>query len=49
MFTLTKFSNTERMICMLIAAVIAIVSLSLAFGVHFSWDHGYSVTITQLQ
>ncbi len=50
MFTLTKFSSTERVICLLIATVVVAISIFLgAVGMHFPLGQGYSVTVTQLQ
>lgn len=51
MFSLTEFSrNTQRAVCMLVAAVIVAASLSLAmYGAHAPLHNGYSVTVTQLQ
>jgi hypothetical protein len=51
MFALTDISRTtQRVICMLLAAVIVAASLSLgAVGAENASHSGYSVTITQLQ
>jgi hypothetical protein len=51
MFALTDISrSTQRLVCMLLAAVIVVASLSLgAFGARNASHSDYSVTITQLQ
>lgn len=42
--------NTQRTVCMLLAAVIVTVSLGLgAFAAQSQLHDGYSVTVTQLQ
>ena len=51
MSTVTQSSrSTQRIVCMILAAVIVAASLSLgAIGAHSVQHAGYSVTITQLQ
>lgn len=51
MFALTEFSRrTQRVVCMLMSAVIVAASLTLgAFGAQSKLHDGYSVTVTQLQ
>lgn len=51
MFALTGFSrSTQRAVCMLAAAVIVVVSLSLGvYAAQAPLHDGYSVTVTQLQ
>jgi hypothetical protein len=51
MFTVTQVSrSTQRVICMLMAAVIVTASLSVAvISAQSALHEGYSVTITQLQ
>lgn len=51
MFSLTEFSrNTQRAVCLLVAAVIVAASLSLGmYGAQAPLHDGYSVTVTQLQ
>jgi hypothetical protein len=42
--------NTQRAVCMLAAAVIVSISLSLgAYAAQSSLHDGYSVTVTQIQ
>lgn len=50
MFAITEFSrNTQRSLCMLMAAVIVIANIGLGALVAQSAQPHYSVTITQLQ
>ena len=51
MFALTEFSrSTQRVVCMLLSAVIVAASLSLgALEAQSKLHDGYSVTVTQLQ
>jgi hypothetical protein len=50
MFSLTELSrNAQRVVCMLLSAVIVTASLSFgAFEAQSAMHEGYSVTITQL-
>jgi hypothetical protein len=51
MFALTEISqSTQRAVCMLLAAVIVVASLSLGeYGAQPVLHGGYSVTVTQLR
>jgi hypothetical protein len=50
MYAVTEFSrNTQRTLCMLLSAAIVTVSLSLGVLGAQPVEHGYSVTVTQIQ